>query len=134
MPEYTDDKSGLDPPQPNPDEGEGGDGDEGDDGNDGGDQNDGTCADLDNGIVDPWGDACVAYWDFPDWCELEFQDSEFVPKEMCCACGGGEPIDEGDEGGDDEEENDEEENDEEENDEEENDEEENDEEEGDGDE
>ena len=36
MPEYTDDKSGLDPPQPNPDEGEG-DGDEGDDGNDGGD-------------------------------------------------------------------------------------------------
>ena len=101
MPEYTDDKTGLDPPQPNPDEGDGeGDNDDGDDGNDDGDGddpiNDGTCADTNNGQADPWGDDCAAYWDFLDWCELTFEDSTFEPKEMCCACGGGEPIEEGD--------------------------------------
>jgi len=88
--------------------------------------------DLGDGMLDPYGDSCAEYWDFLDWCELEYPDSDFKPKELCCACGGGEKNDENDDDGNDEEENDEEENDEEENDEEENDEEENDE--GDGDE
>jgi hypothetical protein len=48
----------------------------------------GGCADSDNGAVDPFGDTCEDYNDFPEWCG-GYDDDDFVSEEMCCVCGGG---------------------------------------------
>ena len=88
MPEHTDSKEGVTPPQPIPDEG-------GDEGGDGG-NDDGTCTNLDNGALDSYGDNCAAYVGNQDWCG-EYDDGDFKSNEMCCACGGGNREEDGEE-------------------------------------
>ena len=97
MPEHTDDKTNVTPPQPipnppgpNPDD------------NDGGDGNDGNhydnCTNTDNGAVDPYGDDCYYYDEAPGWCEDPNSindETGFNPIEMCCICGGGDNGDDG---------------------------------------
>jgi len=85
MPQYTDNKSDVDPPVPVPEpESE----EEENDGDDGITPNpDPTCQDIDNGAQDPWGDTCAEYSNNPNWCFLDFDD--FKPTELCCICGGG---------------------------------------------
>ena len=46
------------------------------------------CEDTDNGAVDPYGDDCAAYNNFPSWCG-NYDDDDFFSLEMCCVCGGG---------------------------------------------
>eukprot|EP01048_Picozoa_sp_COSAG05_P010111 COSAG05_NODE_873_length_6834_cov_14.862422_1_plen_847_part_10 len=46
------------------------------------------CWDTDFGALDPYGDSCAAYVDFPYWCGL-YDDDDFDSAVMCCACGGG---------------------------------------------
>ena len=83
MPQYTDDKSNVDPPVPIPDDGE----------EEGGDN--GECQNLDEGLYDPDGDNCTAYEGWPAWCE-QYEFPDFKPKELCCVCGGGYTPDGGD--------------------------------------
>jgi len=92
MPEYTDDKTNVTPPQPtpNPDvcigctDG----GDDGDNNNDT-DWYDG-CADTDDGALDPYGYGCEYYTEDQYYCEHPGSVNDvFDPTEMCCACGGG---------------------------------------------
>ena len=47
-----------------------------------------VCLDTDNGAVDPYGDDCAAYNDFPSWCG-NYDDDDFISNEMCCICDGG---------------------------------------------
>ena len=77
MPEHTDNKEGVTPPQPIPEP-------EGDD-DEGGS---GTCTNTDNGATDSFGDNCAAYAGNQGWCG-NYDDDDFISKEMCCACGGG---------------------------------------------
>ena len=48
-----------------------------------------VCVDTDNGAVDPYGDDCAAYNDYPGWCG-NYDDDDFMSMDMCCICGGGE--------------------------------------------
>lgn len=61
MPQYTDDKSNVDPPIPVPEPDENDDGDE--------ERDNGNCQNLDEGLFDPDGDNCAAYEGWPAWCE-----------------------------------------------------------------
>ena len=47
-----------------------------------------VCLDTDNGAVDPYGDDCAAYNDYPSWCG-NYDDDDFISNEMCCICDGG---------------------------------------------
>ena len=47
-----------------------------------------SCADTDNGALDPYGDSCAEYVDDPSWCG-NYDDDDFQSGSMCCACGGG---------------------------------------------
>lgn len=51
------------------------------------------CQDLDNGATDSWGDNCVVYEFYPEWCGTS-DDNDFKSYDMCCACGGGSNVDE----------------------------------------
>ena len=87
MPQYTDDKSGLNPPEPIvPDEDE-----ELPDPYE-------NCEDIDNGHGDSYGDKCAAYASNPGWCG-GYDTENFNSGEQCCVCGGGNRTDpdEGDE-------------------------------------
>ena len=50
-----------------------------------------SCIDTDNGATDAEGDGCMTYTRSPSLCEeyLDYDDSDFISKEMCCTCGGG---------------------------------------------
>lgn len=83
MPEYTDDKSGIDPPIPQPDEEEEDENDndenDNDDESDGGDNEDGECVDIDNGS--PFDCDYFADMGFNRWCDMSFVGFDFDPKE-----------------------------------------------------
>lgn len=93
MPQYTDDKSGIDPPEPVPEP----DNDDNDGDDDSTPNPNENCVDIDNGAKDPYGDGCAEYNTNPQWCSLDFAD--FHPTDLCCVCGGGEEqADDGDDG------------------------------------
>ena len=53
-----------------------------------------SCADLNltpsgEEITDIWGDGCLRYTFFPDWCGEEYDTEDFISGDMCCVCGGG---------------------------------------------
>ena len=53
-----------------------------------------SCADLNltpsgEEITDVWGDGCLRYTFFPDWCGEEYDTEDFISGDMCCVCGGG---------------------------------------------
>ena len=104
MPQYTDDKSNVDPPIPVPDpEPDENDGDDGGDGDGGIVPNpDPTCQNIDGDLVDPYGDNCAAYEANPGYCYDIFDKTIFDPEVLCCICGGGEgeADDDEEEGGD----------------------------------
>ena len=51
-------------------------------------QQQGICADTDDGAMDPYGFGCADYTRNPRWCS-GYDDADFISSEMCCACGGG---------------------------------------------
>lgn len=55
---------------------------------------DGDC--VDSNEVDPWGLGCEYYAENTEWCDEPFPDdmqSDLLPWEDCCACGGGDSGD-----------------------------------------
>ena len=46
------------------------------------------CDNSDGAAVDPYGDGCDAYDNYPSWCG-GYDDVDFTSNEMCCVCGGG---------------------------------------------
>merc|ERR1719356_677545 len=49
------------------------------------------CEDTANGATDSWGDDCSWYDDHVTGCG-QYDDNDFTANEMCCACGGGRPV------------------------------------------
>ena len=52
------------------------------------------CTDADNSATDSYGDDCTGYWSPSppppvSWCDGTYDDDDFTPGTMCCACGGG---------------------------------------------
>ena len=54
----------------------------------------GYCMDTAGDATDSFGDNCGYYDIVPEDCDPAWNDGDFYVMAMCCACGGGHPIDE----------------------------------------